>query len=77
MYADLTMSPPDTTSAVTVEPFNQGCKCLHKGGVIDFGPVLKSVYMYMYVIGGMGLGQIYMPQGNDDAGCKLQNAHII
>jgi hypothetical protein len=66
----LTMSPPGTDPAVAVEPFNAGCKWLQQGHVMDLGPELGSVF----AIGGMGVGTTDCPQGNDDAGCKRQNA---
>jgi hypothetical protein len=53
-----------------VEPFNAGCKWLQRGHVFDLGPTIGPVF----VIGGMGLGTTDCPQGNDDAGCKRQNA---
>jgi hypothetical protein len=40
------------------------------GKTMDLGPELGQVF----VIGGMGVGTTDCPQGNDDAGCKRQNA---
>jgi hypothetical protein len=64
------MSPPGTASEVSAEPLIKGCELLKTGILLDCGPVLGD----RFVIGGVGLGQNDCPQGNDDAGCKRQNA---
>jgi hypothetical protein len=66
----ITMSPPGTDAKTAVSPFVHGCKWLQDGHVLDLGPTLGPAY----VTGGMGVATTDCPQGNDDAGCKRQNA---
>jgi hypothetical protein len=67
----LLVKPPNADKRACHAIFNAQAQELQRGVVINCGPVLGDIYF----VGGVAIGRFDMPEGNDAAGVKRQNAN--